>query len=426
MNFEDAARDILSKVEQHTAYRYRCLNLIASENVTSPLVRSLLASDLGHRYAIGFLYTRVHRGCRYVDELEETTNYLLKTLFKAEHVNYVPVSGTVANLVMFNALAKPGDTAMALSVMDGGHSSFRECSKIRGVSMVPLPLDQERYNIDVDEASKLISRVRPKVVLFGASDFLFPHPVVELAQTIKENEGIVAYDAAHVLGLIAGGCFQDPLREGAEVVTGSTHKTFFGPQGGIILCNRKHSENIDHSAWQMVNNHHIHRVAALALATVEMLEFGRTYAAQVVRNAKALAEKLYNLGIEVLCPDLGFTESHQVIVDVGEGRGQAMSRLLEDANIITNQMPLPWDRGEEFCSGIRLGVQEVTRMGMGEEDMAVVAELIADVLLGKHKPQELRERVESFVGGFQEVKCTFKQEEARKLKPNFKQRLTPP
>lgn len=415
MPYGDALKDILSKVEQHTAYRSRCLNLIASENVTSPIVRNILASDLGHRYAIGFLYTRVYRGCRYIDELEETTNYLLRTLFKTDHVNYVPVSGTIANLVMFNALTKPGDTTMALSVMDGGHSSFRECSKIHGVSMVPLPFDQMRYNVDVDGASKLIARVKPKVVLFGASDFLFPHPIEELSQIIKENGGIVAYDAAHVLGLIAGGCFQDPLREGVEVITGSTHKTFFGPQGGIILCNRKHSESVDHSAWQMVNNHHIHRVAALALATVEMLEFGRVYAEQVVRNAKALAEKLHNLGVKVLCPELGFTESHQIIVDVGEGRGQAMSKLLEDANIITNQMPLPWDKGEEICSGIRLGVQEVTRMGMSEEDIAVVAELIAQILLGRCKPQDLRNRVEKLASTFQEVKYTFKHEEVQEL-----------
>ena len=165
----------------------------------------------------------------------------------------------------------------------------------------------------------------------------------------------------------------------------------------------------------MVNNHHIHRVAALALATVEMLEFGRVYAEQVVRNAKALAERLYNLGVKVLCPDLGFTESHQVIVDVGEGRGQAMSKLLEEANIITNQMPLPWDRGEDLCSGIRLGVQEVTRMGMTEDDMAVMAGLIAAVLSSRCRPQELRSKVEGFASTFQEVKYTFGREEVQKL-----------
>ncbi len=405
--YEDAAKEILSNVVEHGEYRSKCLNLIASENLTSPEVRALLSSDLGHRYAIGFLYTRVYRGCRYIDSLEETANYLLRTLFRTEHINYIPVSGTVANLVMFNALTKPGETAMALSVMDGGHSSFRECSNIHGVSMVPLPLDPKTYNLDINETAKLVARVKPRVVLFGASDFLFPHPIRELSNAIRDNGGIVAYDAAHVLGLIAGGCFQDPLREGAEIMTGSTHKTFFGPQGGIILCNRKHAEAIDHSSWQMVNNHHLHRVAALALASAETLSFGAQYAGQVIRNAKALAENLYNLGMKVLCPDLGFTESHQVIVDVGEGRGQAVSLNLEAANIITNPMPLPWDEGQEICSAIRIGTQEVTRQGMKEIEMREVAELISDVISNKSPPQETARKVADFVSNYQQVLYRF-------------------
>lgn len=402
--------DLVSYVEEHHLYRSKCLNLIASENITSPLVRRMLSTDLGHRYAIGYLYMRIYRGCKYVDLIEGLTGYLLRSLFKAEHVNYVPISGTLANLVMINALTKPGDSIMALTVLDGGHSSFRECSRVHGVSMVPLPFNPEAYNIEVGEAEKLIRRVKPRIVLLGASDILFPHPVEEISSVAEEENCIVAYDAAHVLGLIAGGRFQDPLREGAEVVTGSTHKTFFGPQGGIILCRRGFGDLIDHSAWQLVNNHHINRVAALAVATCEMQAFGSEYADQTVRNAKKLAETLYDEGVKVLCPDRGFTESHQVILDVGAGRASGLSVKLEEANIIVNPMPLPWDKSEEEASGIRLGVQEVTRLGMKEDDMIEAARLIADVILGRRQPSEVKSSVELLMENRQKINYSFNSE----------------
>ena len=250
-------------VKEHTEWRGSCINLIASENVASKAVREMLISDLGNRYAIGFLHNRFYSGTKYVDELEGYTTDLAKRVFRAEHVNYVPISGTMANLVLFNGLTVPGDVVTALSVIDGGHASFRECSKIHGVSLVPLPFSMDTMNIDVGEAERLIARVKPKLVLLGASEILFPHPVREIRRIADDMGASVAYDAAHVLGLIAGGTFQDPLKEGADVVTGSTHKTFFGPQGGIILCKSRHAKAIDNAAWQLVNNHHIHRVAGL-------------------------------------------------------------------------------------------------------------------------------------------------------------------
>ncbi len=401
------AREVIQNVRRHHEYRSQCLNLIASENVTSPLVREVMASDLGHRYAIGFLYTRMYRGCKYIDSIEEITNYLAKALLRAEHVNYVPTSGTVANLVMFNALTRPGDVVAALSVMDGGHSSFRECSRIHGVSMVPLPMDGARYNVDVDEAERLITKVKPNVVLLGASDILFPHPVRELRGVADAVRATLVYDAAHVFGLIAGGEFQDPLREGAEIVTSSIHKTFFGPQGGIILCTRKHAEAIDHSAWQMVNNHHIHRVAGLAITLCEMLVFGKEYAQQVVRNAKALGQALHERGVKVLCADLGFTQSHQLIIDVGEKRGREASDLLEQANIVTNPMPLPWDKDQEAGSAVRIGVQEITRLGMEESEMIQVADLMADVLQGGREPAEVRASVAQLMQSHQNIQYCF-------------------
>ncbi|HDN17586.1 MAG TPA: aminotransferase class I/II-fold pyridoxal phosphate-dependent enzyme [Candidatus Bathyarchaeota archaeon] len=406
MSYKHYLDDVLSYVRSHHEYRARTLNLIASENIASPTVRKILSSDLGHRYAVGFLYSRMYHGTRYIDRIEELVGYLARKLFRCEHVNHIPVSGTLANLIMMDACLQPGDVLAAVSVLDGGHSSFKECSRVRGVSMVPLPFDEETYNIDVDASIKLIHRISPKLVLLGASEFLFPHPVAELRDAVSEVNGILAYDSAHVLGLIAGGKFQDPLREGAEIVTGSTHKTFFGPQGGIILCKRQFSEAIDNSALKLVNNHHINRVAALAAALCEMLEFGEKYAEQTVRNAKALAESLYERGINVLCPDLGFTESHQVLFDVGKGKAKNITGILEDANIITNPTPLPHDNSDMDMSGVRLGVQEITRLGMKESEMVFIAELISKVL-GGVSSSKIKTEVADLLSKFQSIHYSF-------------------
>lgn len=394
-------------VREHTEWRGSCINLIASENVVSKAVREMLISDLGNRYAIGFLHNRFYTGTKYVDELEGVTTDLAKRLFQAEHVNYVPISGTMSNLVLFNALTEPGDVVTALSVIDGGHASFRETSKIHGVSLVPLPFSMDEMNIDVGEARKVIVRVKPKLILLGASEMLFPHPIREIREIADEVGAMVAYDAAHVLGLIAGGKFQDPLREGAEAVTGSTHKTFFGPQGGIILSKHRHAKAIDNAAWQLVNNHHVHRVAGLSIALAEFLAFGKEYTAQIIKNSQRLAEELHSKGLDVLGANLGYTKSHQVIFKGINNNGDATAKRLEDAFIITTKTPLPYDKTEEDCSGVRLGTQEITRLGMVEDDMGRIADLIKRVVLDREDPAAVRVDVRKLMTSFRNVKYSF-------------------
>lgn len=366
---------------------------------------------MGHRYAVGFLYERMYRGCEYIDKLEELTHFLARKLFRVEHVNTLPVSGTVANIVAIGAFTRPGDTMMGLSVIDGGHSSFREVSRYHGVSMVPLPFNAEEYNIDVDQSRKMIVKVMPRMVMLGASELLFPQPVKEVSEAASNVGATVVYDAAHVLGLVAGGCFQDPLREGAAVVTGSTHKTFFGPQGGIILCKRQYGEDIDRVALSMINNHHINRVAALAYTLAEFLAFGQDYSRMVVNNAQALAEALYNNEVDVICADKGFTKSHQVIFRVKEGTALEVSKNLEKANIITSMTPLPTDKSETTASGIRLGVQEVTRLGMGKDEMAIIGSLIARVVKSPDSASIVKEDVKELAGRFRNIHYTFSDSE---------------
>jgi glycine hydroxymethyltransferase len=249
--------------------------------------------------------------------------------------------------------------------------------------------------------------------MFGASVFPFPHPVKELAETIHSVGATVGYDAAHVAGLIAGGQFQDPLREGADVVSLSTHKTFFGPQHGGVLSWEKNAEKIKRATFPgMVSNHHLHAVAGVTIACAEMLEFGKEYASQIVKNAKALAQALYEKGFNVLAEHKGFTQSHVILIDITKyGDGGTIEETLEKANIIINRNLLPWDikEGRHFMhpGGIRLGVSEVTRLGMKESEMTEIAEFIKRVIIDKEPLEKVRADAAEFRKDYQTVHYCF-------------------
>jgi glycine hydroxymethyltransferase len=242
---------------------------------------------------------------------------------------------------------------------------------------------------------------------------LFPHPVKELSEVAREVGAHVAYDAAHVIGLIGGGQFQDPLREGAEVVTCSTHKTLPGPQHGMILCRKEYADAINKAVFPgVVSNHHLHCVAALAVALAEMMEFGKEYMAQIVRNAKALGQALYERGIEVLCPDQNFTNSHIIVADITKfGDGGTLERKLEKANIVLNRNLLPWDiregRNYKQPGGIRMGTSEVTRLGMKESEMDEIAEFIKRVVVDGEPPEAVAKDVAEFRRDYQRVHYAF-------------------
>lgn len=389
------------------------LPMIASENVTSPLVRQILSSDLGHRYAEGQVGHRFYQGCGFVDTIEAKAIELAKDVFKAPHVNVQPISGVNCNIAAFFATAEPGDKLLALAVPSGGHISHAKYSAagIRGLKIYTHPFDNSKMNIDADAMIKEIRRLKPKVVMFGASLFLFPHPVKEAREACDEVGASIVYDAAHVAGLIAGGEFQDPLREGADVVTASTHKTFPGPQGGIILCTEKWAKDIDEAVFPgTVSNFHLHHKAGLAVALAEMKQFGRAYARQTVKNAQALAAYMDEAGFRILCKDLGYTRSHQVAVDVSKiGGGETIAKKLEKANIIANKNLFPWDHvnGTDNPSGIRLGTQELTRLGMKEPEMKEVARLLKRVAIDREEPEKVKKDVILLKSQYQTVQYCF-------------------
>jgi len=259
------------------------------------------------------------------------------------------------------------------------------------------------WMIDIEKARALILRLRPPLVVLGRSLFLFPEPVAELREACTEAGTLLFFDGAHVLGLIAGGTFQDPLREGADIVAGSTHKTFFGPQRGIVLSgtsDEKLMRKLDKGVFPgSSSNHHLFSLPALFVAALEMEVFGEDYARACVANAQALAAALHAAGLAVAAADLGFTRSHQVAVDVAEhGGGKAVSRRLSQQDIICNMNMLPGEAPKNATDprGIRLGVQEMTRYGMGPEEMAEIGRLLHEGIVDTRdiRPdvQALRER----------------------------------
>ncbi len=387
--------------------------MIASENVTSPMVRQVLSSDLGHRYAEGQVGHRFYQGCKYVDVIESKAVQLATEVFNAPHVNVQPISGVNCNIAAFFALADPGDKLIALAVPSGGHISHAKFSAagIRGLKIYTHPFDNNIMNVDVDAMIKNIKKVKPKVVMFGASLFLFPHPIKEAREACDEVGASIVYDGAHVLGLIAGGQFQDPLREGADIVTGSTHKTFPGPQGGIILCQKKYADVIDEAIFPgTVSNFHLHHKAALAITLAEMKKFGKAYARQIVKNSQALGAYMDELGFKVLCKDLGYTKSHQIAVDVSKnGGGSVLAEKLEKANIITNKNLFPWDdvHTTDNPSGLRLGTQELTRIGMKEREMKEVAKLFKRVIIDREQPEKVKKDVVHLKSQYQTVHYCF-------------------
>jgi glycine hydroxymethyltransferase len=289
---------------------------------------------------------------------------------------------------------------------------------VHGLVVEYLPLNYEELNIDIDKTKERVEKLAkagtpPKLAMFGGSVFPFPHPIRELTDTFHEVGATIGYDAAHVAGLIAGGVFQDPLREGADVVSLSTHKTFFGPQHGSVLSWEKYAEQIKKATFPgMVSNHHLHALAGVAIACAEMLEFGKDYTRQIVKNSKALGQALHERGFKVLAEHKGFTESHVILIDIIEqGDGGTIEEMLEKGNIIINRNLLPWDikAGRHFMhpGGIRLGTSEVTRLGMKESEMTEIAEFIKRVVIDKESVEKVKKDVAAFRRDYQKVHFCF-------------------
>jgi glycine hydroxymethyltransferase len=408
---------VIAAVARNEQWRGReCVNLLAPEAPTSPAVRALLASEVGTRAAEGHIgpVNRWFAGTAYIDEIEALCVELLKMAFNARYADHRLVASMLGNLAVYTALTQPGDTIMSAAQPVGGHSSNRVDGPagVRGLRIVDIPVDPHELEVDLDAFRALGPRVRPRLVALGFSMTLFPLPIHEMAGIASEWGGKIFFDAAHQLGLVAGGQFGDPLREGACVMTGSAGKTFSGPQSGIIVWDDPAlAEPITHAIFPVLAaTHQVNRVAALAVSAAEMIAFGREYMAAIVRNAQALGAALDRRGIPILAAHKGYTRTHQVIADVRKfGGGLDVATRLARASIITNKNLIPADRPEDWNrpGGLRMGTIEVTRLGMGAGEMNAIANFMARVLIEEQEPEAVGRDVVDFRRPFQRLRYCF-------------------
>ena len=410
--YEKEVNEIERQLQKQNQWREKCINLIASENVVSRRVRALAGSDFAHRYAEGHPGERYYRGTTYIDEIENQLKINLKMLFRCDHAEVRPISGTNANEAVFSRFVNPGDVVMVNSTPTGGHISHHKEGSLGKFTrnIIDIPVTEDGYHMDVEKTIYLIEKTKPKIIVLGKSLFLFPEPVAELSEACQANQVRILYDAAHVLGLIAAKQFQRPLKEGAFLMTASTHKTFFGSQRGLILSNmeEKNWRKIDRGAFPgSSSNHHLDTLTQMAASTYEMMEFGDQYAEDTIKNARALASELDRHGFDVQAKEFGFTQSHQAALNVKEFRGgEGVSKTLELNDIIVNMNMLPHEPlgNHDHPEGIRIGVQEMTRFGMREDEMSHIAELIKECIMDK---KVVKEEVNRFRSEYQEVRYSF-------------------
>lgn len=434
-SFTEKVELLAQKVERNNIWRQKeSFNLIPSESTPSLLVKICEISDPSGRYAehrtMKGEEVYFYQGIDFIKEVEEEARAELARFFGASEVELRTISGQMANEVVFKGMVRflnrdrpEGQPMQKMRLVmnndltKGGHLSSQPMGALFNFvaedaatgkeNVVNFPVSRDNpYRLDVERLAELTETHKPDLMVFGKSMFIYQEPIRFIYDLVKdwETRPVIMFDMAHVLGLY--GAFQSSLDEGADVVTGSTHKTFFGPQRGLIAGNfpkgsplRKLWLDIKSRAFPgSTSNHHLGTLLGLLMASYEMNEFKDDYQNQVRTNAKAFARALHTRGVPVEGDEAdGFTETHQVLIRVSAyGNGMAIARRLEDNNLVANYQALPDDETFLDPSGIRMGVQEMTRFGMKEEDFEGLAEFIKDVVVNdkdvKDKVKDYRQR----------------------------------
>lgn len=431
-------------IENHVWRQEQCVNLIPSENTPSRAVRLLSGSDPACRYAehkkiLAFYEKEVfyYQGTKFIDQVERMLTEEMRAYFGCTEVETRTLSGQMSNMAVFSALtdwknrfdrkkdAKRLGYVMNNHIIKGGHLSAQPMGALHDYiavdpvtekpAVVNFPVCRDNpYKMDVEETKKLIDRYRPELIIFGKSMVLHKEPVAQIRRFVDEQKipTTIMYDMAHVLGLI-GDHFQNPFQEGAEIVTGSTHKTFFGPQRGVIGVNYK-EEDLKYGLWKTiesrtfpgsVSNHHLGTQLGMLMAAYEMNQFRDAYQSTIIRNAKSFARSLKSYGLDVVGdPAIDYTETHQVIVSVGYGEGAEIAERLEQNNVIVNYQATPDEEGFTASGALRMGVSEMTRFGFEEKDFDQLASLMADCIL---RGREIKGDVERLRAGHTEMRYCF-------------------
>lgn len=387
--------------ENRTIHERDCVNLNPATNVMNPRAEAVLGQGLGTRPSLGYPGDKYEMGLEAIEQIEVMAAELAAQVFGASYAEIRVPSGAIANLYVFMAAARPGDVVIAPPPAIGGHVTHHGAGAagLYGVVSHPAPIDAAGYTIDVEKLRADVLRLRPKVISIGGSLNLFPHPIREIRAIADEVGAIVLFDAAHLSGMIAGHRWQQPLEEGAHVMTMSTYKSLGGPPSGLIVTNDADiAERLDAIAYPgLTANFDAAKSAALAITMMDWQEFGRDYAAMMAATAKALAEALAERQVPVFARDRGMTTSHQFAIEAAPyGGGQAAAKRLRAVNILSCGIGLPIAEVERDVNGLRLGTPEIVRFGMKPEHMPELAGYIADGLSGARPDEAIARDVTAF------------------------------
>jgi len=403
MNLMDGLKkdaELFAAVENELNRQRNKLELIASENIVSKAVMEAQGSVLTNKYAEGYPGKRYYGGCEFVDVVEQLAIDRAKKLFDCDYANVQPHSGAQANMAVYFALATPGDTIMGMNLTDGGHLTHGSPVNMSGkyFKIVPYGVSRETETIDYDALEKIAQECKPKIIVAGASAYSRIIDFERLAQTSKKVGAYLMVDMAHIAGLVAAGLHPSPLPF-ADVVTSTTHKTLRGPRGGLILCkDAEFGKKFNKAIFPGTQGGPLmHVIAAKAVAFGEALqpEF-KDYAAQIIKNAKILADTLTADGFRIVS---GGTDNHLMLVDLTSKNitGKEAQNVLDEVNITANKNTIPFEPRSPFVtSGLRLGSPALTTRGFKEDDMKEVADIIALVLnnpTDEDKKIEARARV---------------------------------
>ncbi len=399
---DEIERDLLALVAENRAIHERdCVNLNPATNVMNPKAEALLAAGIGSRPSLGYPGDKYEMGLEAIEKIEVLAAELAAEVFGARYAEIRVGSGALANLYVFMMAAKPGDTIIAPPPDIGGHVTHHEtgAAGFYGIVTHPAPIDARNYTIDLDALRADARRLRPKLITIGGSLNLFPHPIREIRAIADEVGALVLFDAAHMSGMIAGRAWQQPLAEGAHVMTMSTYKSLGGPPSGLILTNDASiAQRLDAIAYPgLTANFDAAKSAALAMTLLDWKAHGGAYAAAMAATAKALGEALAALGLPVFARERGITSSHQFAIEAAaHGGGQAAAKTLRQANILSCGIGLPVAPVAGDVNGLRIGTPEIVRWGMGAADMPQLAGYIAEALSGARALRSVAETVTDF------------------------------
>ncbi|MEO9780766.1 MAG: aminotransferase class I/II-fold pyridoxal phosphate-dependent enzyme [Sedimentitalea sp.] len=405
-----SATDIAARIEALAAqnrhiHEVECFNLNPATNVMNPRAEAILAAGLGSRPSLGYPGDKYEMGLEAIEEIEVIAAEMAAQVFDAAYAEIRVASGAQSNLYAFMALTSPGDAIIAPPASVGGHVTHHAggCAGLYGLATHPAPVDADGYTVDLDALREMALRVRPKLITIGGSLNLLPHPVREIRAIADEVGAKVLFDAAHQCGIIAGGVWSNPLKDGAHLMTMSTYKSLGGPAGGLIVTDDADiAQRLDEIAFPgMTANFDAAKSAALALTMLDWIEFGADYAQAMIELAQALAAELAALGLPVFETAKGATGSHQFALEAARfGGGQAASKTLRKAGFLACGIGLPIAEVAGDMNGLRIGTPELVRRGVTPADAPRLAALIAEGLLG-NDPQSVATRTREMRAEFQ-------------------------